>query len=71
MTSVSVVTKDKAMSVYSSVYASIADPGHFDTDPNPDPADHFDTDPDPTFHFDPERFKEVMYLKRNFLNFLN
>jgi hypothetical protein len=29
---------------------SVADPGHFDTDP--DPAFHFDTDPDPAFQFD-------------------
>jgi hypothetical protein len=29
---------------------SVADPDHFDTDP--DPGFHFDTDPDPGFHFD-------------------
>jgi hypothetical protein len=28
----------------------IADPDHFDTDP--DPAFHFDTNPDPAFQFD-------------------
>ncbi len=39
---------------------------HFFADPGP-----FDTDPDPGFQFytdpDPYRFKEVMYLKRYFL----
>ncbi len=29
---------------------SVADPHHFDADP--DPAFHFDADPDPTFHSD-------------------
>ncbi len=32
------------------VGSSIADPDHFDTDP--DPAFHFDTNPDPAFQFD-------------------
>jgi len=27
---------------------SVADPHHFDADPDPDPAFHFDADPDPT-----------------------
>ncbi len=31
---------------------NVADPHHFDADPDPDPACHFDADPDPTFHFD-------------------
>ena len=26
---------------------SVADPHHFDADPDPDPAFHFDADPDP------------------------
>ncbi len=46
--------------------ASVADPHHFDADPDPacyfhagpdlDPSFHFDADlePDPTFHFDPD-----------------
>jgi hypothetical protein len=33
-----------------SILISVADPDHFDADP--DPAFHFDTDPDPTFHLD-------------------
>jgi hypothetical protein len=32
--------------------SSVADPHHFDEDP--DPACHFDVDQDPTFHFDAE-----------------
>jgi hypothetical protein len=34
---------------------SVADPGPFDTDPDPDPAFHFDADwdPDPVVQFDP------------------
>jgi hypothetical protein len=48
----------------------VADPVHFDQDP----AFHFDTDSYPTFHFDtdpnPYWCKEVMYLKRYFLNIL-
>ncbi len=48
-----------------STAVSVADPDHFDTDP--DPTFYFDTEPDPTFHFgsdpDPYCFKEVMYVK--------
>jgi hypothetical protein len=32
------------------IMTSVADPHHFDADPNP--AFHFDADPDPTFHSD-------------------
>jgi hypothetical protein len=34
--------------------SSVADPYHFDSnpDPDPDPAFHFDADPDPAFQFD-------------------
>jgi hypothetical protein len=32
--------------------SSIADPHHFDVDPDPDSAFHFDADPDPTFQSD-------------------
>jgi hypothetical protein len=37
-----------------SLSPSVADPHHFDADPDPDPAFHFDAnpDPDPTFHSD-------------------
>jgi hypothetical protein len=31
---------------------SVADPHHFDADPDLAPASHFDADPDPTFQFD-------------------
>jgi hypothetical protein len=52
--------------------ASVADPDHFD--PDPDPAFHFDPDPDPAFQFytdpDPFRFKEVIYLKLYFMYIL-
>jgi hypothetical protein len=45
--------------------SSVADPGPFDTDPDP----AFQSDPDHAFQSDPdpERFKEVMYLKQYFL----
>ncbi len=35
----------------------LADPHHFDVDPDadPDPAFHSDADLDPTFHFDADR----------------
>jgi hypothetical protein len=33
---------------------SVADPHHFDVDPDPGPACHFDADPDLAFHFDPD-----------------
>ncbi len=32
--------------------SNVADPHHFNGDPDPDPAFHSDTDPDPTFPFD-------------------
>jgi hypothetical protein len=31
----------------------VADPHHFDADPDPDPACHFDVDSNPACHFDP------------------
>ena len=34
------------------ITASVADPHHFDADPDPDPAFHFDADPDPAFSQD-------------------
>ena len=31
--------------------SSVADPHHFDADPDPDQAFHFDADPDPTVNY--------------------
>ncbi len=32
----------------------VADPHHFNMDPDPDPSFIFNADPDPNFHFDPD-----------------
>jgi hypothetical protein len=57
--------------------ARVADPHHFDADPNPafyfnadrDPAFHFNADPDPAFHFyadsDPDRLQSDVNLRLN------
>jgi hypothetical protein len=37
----------------------VADPHHFDTDP--DPVCHFDADPDPTFHFDADLYPDPSF----------
>jgi hypothetical protein len=34
------------------LFRSVADPHHFDVDPDPGLACHFAADPDPVFHFD-------------------
>jgi hypothetical protein len=50
------IKKKKSKSMYPNTellytnICSVADPDHFDTDP--DPTFHLDTDLDPTFHFD-------------------
>jgi hypothetical protein len=38
---------------------SVADPDHFDTGSDPDPAFHFDTDPDQTFHYDADMYPSI------------
>ncbi len=36
---------------------SVADPYHFDADPDPDPACHFDPDPDPSSQIKAQNFE--------------
>ncbi len=52
--------------VTGNIIISVADPHHFDPDPDPasysdadpKPACHFDTDPDPACHFDADRVRD-------------
>jgi hypothetical protein len=39
---------------WTNIKENVANPKHYDADPNPDPSFHFDTNPDPTFPFDPD-----------------
>jgi hypothetical protein len=43
--------KEQYLRMYKSLFSSVADPHHFDADPDPDPTCHFNADPDPAFHF--------------------
>jgi hypothetical protein len=43
-------------------WSDVADPHHFD--PDPDPTFHVDADPDPTFHFDADPFRDPSFQKK-------
>ncbi len=47
--------------IWNSLVGSVADPHHFDADPEPEPAFHYGADPDPTFHSDTDPDPDPTY----------
>jgi hypothetical protein len=48
-------------------FSSVADPHHFDANPDPDPTFHFDTDPDPSFQINAQNLEKLWLVICNLM----